>query len=430
MEFIRDITLIIDGTCCKEPGQLKEILHPFNPEKNHSFYRVRGTFEQLDNLVSILRSPRCHSSPTARAQTHHQAHRSSAHVEHVDVSRDVMDYIKQNCPEKLQKIQGKRFVIETLTEHRRGPTEPGSMVQVTIRPLKDSVHTAELVRQRFITFYQRTASDLQVISLNLSPRNCTDLQGKFPHLLFNCSSSKQEVKIIGHFAHIAKLKEFLSQKTNSSISLPVDIVPADASSSRTSGPSQMDSNDSEGESCPICMEPIEPNEKKTLSCKHSFCKDCLKRAFDYKPVCPTCGTLHGTLTGTQPDGGTMDVTIDLSPLPGYEKYKTIVIRYYIPSGIQKKEHPNPGQPYEGASRRAYLPDSPEGQQVLSLLKRAFKQRLIFTVGRSATSGRNNIVTWNDIHHKTSMYGGPTCFGYPDPDYLSRVRDELKVKGIK
>ena len=31
---------------------------------------------------------------------------------------------------------------------------------------------------------------------------------------------------------------------------------------------------------------------------------------------------------------------------------------------------------------------------------------VFTVGKSVTSGQENVVTWNDIHHKTSIYGGP------------------------
>ncbi|CAB1459325.1 unnamed protein product [Pleuronectes platessa] len=44
--------------------------------------------------------------------------------------------------------------------------------------------------------------------------------------------------------------------------------------------------------------------------------------------------------------------------------------------------------------------------------------------------KDNEVTWNDIHHKTSQSGGPENYGYPDPDYLSRVREELKAKGIK
>ncbi len=39
-------------------------------------------------------------------------------------------------------------------------------------------------------------------------------------------------------------------------------------------------------------------------------------------------------------------------------------------------------------RVAYLPDDEKGRKVLRLLRRAFQQRLIFTVGRSTTSGEN------------------------------------------
>uniref|UniRef100_A0A0E9X963 E3 ubiquitin-protein ligase n=2 Tax=Anguilla anguilla TaxID=7936 RepID=A0A0E9X963_ANGAN len=118
-----------------------------------------------------------------------------------------------------------------------------------------------------------------------------------------------------------------------------------------------------------------------------------------------------------------------TPLPGNDSYGSIVIRYEIPSGIQGEEHPNPGQRYEGTSRTAFLPDSREGKKVLKLLERAFEQRLIFTVGQSSTTGKSNVVTWNDIHHKTNRNGGPVNYGYPDPDYLDRVQDELKAKGI-
>jgi len=67
--------------------------------------------------------------------------------------------------------------------------------------------------------------------------------------------------------------------------------------------------------------------------------------------------------------------------------------------------------------------------VLQLLRRAFEARLVFTVGTSVRTGRHNQVTWNDIHHKTNMYGGPQEFGYPDPGYLRRVKKELAAKGI-
>ena len=55
---------------------------------------------------------------------------------------------------------------------------------------------------------------------------------------------------------------------------------------------------------------------------------------------------------------------------------------------------------------AYLPNTPEGVEVFHLLKKAFTARMIFTVGKSVATGRENTVVWNDIHHKTSMSGGP------------------------
>ena len=73
------------------------------------------------------------------------------------------------------------------------------------------------------------------------------------------------------------------------------------------------------------------------------------------------------------------------------------------------EHPNPGQPYSGTRRQAFLPDCEEGKKVCRLLRVSFDNRLTFTVGKSRTTGAENTVTWNDIHHKTSMDGGPTEF---------------------
>jgi len=61
-------------------------------------------------------------------------------------------------------------------------------------------------------------------------------------------------------------------------------------------------------------------------------------------------------------------------------------------------------PYSGCRRQAYLPDSDEGREICQLLKRAFDAKLIFTVGRSVTTGQDNSVIWNDVHHKTSTSG--------------------------
>ncbi|XP_006629504.1 probable E3 ubiquitin-protein ligase DTX3 [Lepisosteus oculatus] len=180
--------------------------------------------------------------------------------------------------------------------------------------------------------------------------------------------------------------------------------------------------------CCICMDGI--REKKTLEkCRHSFCRPCIDQAFQFKAACPVCLTFYGTQIGDQPRGGSMAVTRWTSRLPGYEPYGTIVIDYTIPSGVQERGHPNPGAGFTGTSRRAFLPDCADGQRVLRLLQRAFEQRLTFTVGTSATTGLSNVVVWNDVHHKTSTHGGPQGFGYPDPGYLLRVQEELRLKGI-
>ncbi|KFV45131.1 E3 ubiquitin-protein ligase DTX3L, partial [Gavia stellata] len=180
--------------------------------------------------------------------------------------------------------------------------------------------------------------------------------------------------------------------------------------------------------CPICMERI--NNKEILrKCNHAFCKSCIDQAMTYKQTCPVCNTVYGVMKGDQPDGRMSTRVVPLS-LPGYSSCGTIEIIYSMNSGIQTSNHPNPGKPYDATCRRAYLPDNKEGREILQLLRRAFDQKLIFTVGQSRTSGAQDVITWNDIHHKTSMTGGPTSFGYPDPDYLQRVRSELKARGIE
>lgn len=94
-------------------------------------------------------------------------------------------------------------------------------------------------------------------------------------------------------------------------------------------------------------------------------------------------------------------------LPGYKDTSTgtIEVYYVFPDGVQGDRHPNPGVPYDGTVRKAFLPDNDEGRHVLSLLTKAFQLGLTFTVGESRTTGCANVVTWNDIHHKTSYRGG-------------------------
>lgn len=181
--------------------------------------------------------------------------------------------------------------------------------------------------------------------------------------------------------------------------------------------------------CPICLDTIK--EPKILEiCGHVFCTRCIDQCLKANNTCPYCKQSYGQQIGNQPLGNMTYKLLDIS-LPGFDNcVKTIEIKYEFLNGIQGPEHPNPGLAYPGTMRIAYLPDNSEGKHVLSLLKKAFQQKLIFTIGRSRTIGQDNLITWGDIDHKTNISGGPDNFGYPDQYYLQRVTYQLALKGIK
>lgn len=205
------------------------------------------------------------------------------------------------------------------------------------------------------------------------------------------------------------------------------------------------------EDCIICMEKLavasgysDMTDSKALGpmvvgrltkCSHAFHLLCLLAMYcngnkDGSLQCPSCKTIYGEKTGTQP-WGKMEVFRFQMSLPGHEDCGTILIVYNIPHGIQGPEHPSPGKPFtaRGFPRQCYLPDSPQGRKVLELLKVAWKRRLIFTVGTSSTTGETDTVVWNEIHHKTEMDRNVTGHGYPDPNYLQNVLAELAAQGV-
>ena len=73
--------------------------------------------------------------------------------------------------------------------------------------------------------------------------------------------------------------------------------------------------------------------------------------------------------------------------------------------MQGPEHYKPGEPYIGTTRCAYLPDNSEGWEVVRLLRKAFDERLLFTIGYSMTSLQPNQIVWADVEHKTNIDGG-------------------------
>jgi len=158
-------------------------------------------------------------------------------------------------------------------------------------------------------------------------------------------------------------------------------------------------------------------------CKdHFFHIDCLmnlKGAQKEYIKCPNCNSIYGIMTGDQPPGS-MSVSVDKKyKCEGYNKNNTLIIQYNFPNGKN----------YKGTSRTAYLPDNQEGREILALFRTAFERKLLFTIGTSVTTGLSNQTIWNGVHQKTNLCDGPQYFGYPDPTYFNRVRQELAAKGI-
>ncbi|XP_026777844.1 probable E3 ubiquitin-protein ligase DTX2 isoform X2 [Pangasianodon hypophthalmus] len=206
------------------------------------------------------------------------------------------------------------------------------------------------------------------------------------------------------------------------------------------------------EDCMICMErlscpsgydspeggsqALQPSTVgKFTKCGHTLHMLCMLAMYnngnkDGSLQCPSCKTIYGEKTGTQPKGK-MEIYSIPQSLPGHPDCGTIQIIYNIPPGIQGAEHPNPGQPYtcRGFPRFCFLPDNDKGRKVLELLKVAWTRRLIFTVGTSNTTGEPDTVVWNEIHHKTEMMSNVSGHGYPDPNYLDNVLAELAAQGV-
>eukprot|EP00794_Sanderia_malayensis_P014339 gene14339-15835_t len=199
--------------------------------------------------------------------------------------------------------------------------------------------------------------------------------------------------------------------------------------------------------CSICLEKLTEHSSsfgknsdnsviELNKCKHKFHECCLEALYengnkDSSLQCPICKTIHGTKHGDQPPGH-MTVTRMSRSVPGYERHGSIQITYDIRSGTRGPTDPNPGSPYTamGFPRIAYLPDNHKGNTVLKLLQTAWNRKLIFTIATSVTTGSPNCVVWNEIHHKTEGFSNSSGHGYPDPNYLDNVLQELKSQGVE
>jgi deltex-like protein len=178
------------------------------------------------------------------------------------------------------------------------------------------------------------------------------------------------------------------------------------------------------EDCPICIEDLafRSDVVRIVKCGHHYHKACLEQALAVCNKCPTCRAVLGEPTGTCPFGRMKIISSTSMQCGGFEDVGTIELEYRIYSGIQSSEHENPGHPFKGTSRTAYVPCNRQGKDLVKRLRYAFRRGLTFHIGTSLTSGISGVVCWASIHHKTSIDGG--CHGWPDPSYFDNCNEEL------
>uniref|UniRef100_A0A1I8JAE9 E3 ubiquitin-protein ligase n=1 Tax=Macrostomum lignano TaxID=282301 RepID=A0A1I8JAE9_9PLAT len=210
----------------------------------------------------------------------------------------------------------------------------------------------------------------------------------------------------------------------------MEVEPNDQQQQSESAPATGDAAEASG-TCAICSEDFSADRPaKPFHCDSAgtqLCSECVARMNSSESPtdgkCVLCFQRFRPAVGNQPPNGTMLERVDQRNLPGYDRSNgTIVIKYSFPSGTME------GVQYKGISREAYFPNNEEGRGIVQRLRAAFNGRIVFQVGQSATTGNNMAITWNTLHHKTKINGGPPNHGYPDSGYLSRISDELSALG--
>ncbi|XP_031969846.1 E3 ubiquitin-protein ligase DTX3L [Corvus moneduloides] len=368
----------------------------------------------------------------------------------IEVDASVFKLLETILSKEIENINDKFDTLIEIKENSYGQKV------IIFRPKPKAYDMSSHATESFINAFQSASAMLREKSIILK---LSEDQKKTLYMLLNGKQfedlhvklKKNEDKLImsglpdhlyaaeKHMMDLLNIEDSTQTKNKALLSSDLSSQEATGASKKKSNVKQKNNLSSEGqtwakteekeeEMCVICRDRIK-NKEILEKCKHAFCKSCIDLALAHKQVCPVCNTVCGVLRGNQPEGK-MFTTKIRSSLPGYPNCDTIQIDYYMEGGIQTSNHPNPGQHYLPTHRTAYLPDNKEGREILELLRRAFNQKLIFTVGQSHTTGEQSVITWNDIHHKTARDGGPTHFGYPDPSYLQRVRSELKAKGIE
>lgn len=171
--------------------------------------------------------------------------------------------------------------------------------------------------------------------------------------------------------------------------------------------------------CIVCQDEITDTTKdeQTLlmkCCNAAYHASCFKQMCDNSECdrrfgfrCVACKHIFGTYVSTaQPKDGIMHIDC------GHTFFKITYTFPYMDLDFR---------------RICYIPR--EELPLLIAFVTAFNRGHLFRIGTSQTTGKQNTIIWSSIPQKTSEHGGPAMHGYPDPDYVRRVTDQLKQVGV-
>lgn len=197
--------------------------------------------------------------------------------------------------------------------------------------------------------------------------------------------------------------------------------------------------------CSICLDSLRHTSCHQVArlrvCGHEFHYSCLLEALQHFDLCPICNqdlappSPKRCLQGLSPSGVMVVTSLPSTYCHGcWAPAGSFLLFFFIPAGVQKAYHVNPGAQYQSSNWKAFLPKSALGLRLLRRLQYAFLHGLLFTLKPETqlrtpelAVGRARIPLKTSPSPCATADDAAECF--PDPAYFSRCNKELDRCGV-
>ena len=181
---------------------------------------------------------------------------------------------------------------------------------------------------------------------------------------------------------------------------------------------------SSDDDCEICLENMNNGIEvsKITRCVHKFHTKCIRDACKTSQHCPICRICRPNMEGSCPPGQMVWEVSD-------ELKSRLACHEHDEQRYSRWQAPEPRRVLQRDTVESLLAGQRARQPRSDLFKQTWKIKRTFMIGRSLALNCDNSITWNDIHHKTSIKPNDE-FGYPDATYLKRVVEDIKAMGVQ